>query len=233
MAKIIMFGNQKGGVGKSQVSIMTATALSQTPFNLKTCIIDIDNQKSIISARSFDLRAYEVDNVPFDVFNYSISDLQANIATLDKQYNLILIDAAGKMDNTQPIQTQEITMALMYVDFVFMPFVSGSHILEATTNYFRFIRQVQVIRALQSRNLKAYGFINMYRTRSKSNAFLNEDIEQLKASESLLMLQNSLNDYSLFRDADTITSLYDATTTDSAKQNFTQWCNELLNIIQS
>ena len=137
------------------------------------------------------------------------------------------------MDNTQPIQTQEITMALMYVDFVFMPFVSGSHILEATTNYFRFIRQVQVIRALQSRNLRAYGFINMYRTRSKSNAFLSEDIEQLKTSESLLMMQSSLNDYSLFRDADTITSLYDVTTTDSAKQNFTQWCNELLTIIQS
>lgn len=233
MAKILMFGNQKGGVGKTQVSIMTATALSQAPFNLKTCIIDLDNQKSIIRCRNFDLRAYQVDNVPFDVLNYSISDLQANIAALDKEYNLILIDVAGKMDNSQPIETQEITKALMYVDFVFIPFVAGNHILEATTDYFRFIRQVQQIRALQSRNLRAYGFINMYRSRSRSNAFLSEDLEHLKESESLLMMQNVLNDYSLFRDADTITSIYDADTADTAKQNFTTYLNELLNIIQS
>ena len=228
-----MLGNQKGGVGKSQISIMIATAFSQAPFNLKTCIIDLDNQKSIIRSRNFDLRAYQVDTVPFDVLNYSITDLQANIAALDKEYNLIFIDTAGKLDTTQPIEMQEITKALMYVDFVFIPFVAGNHILEATTDYFRFIRQVQQIRAIQSRNLRAYGFINMYRSRSRSNAFLNEDLEHLKQSESLLLMHNSLNDYSLFRESDTITSIYAPLSNDSAKQNFTQFCNELLNIIQS
>ena len=85
MAKILMFGNQKGGVGKTQVSIMTATALSQKPFNLKTCVVDIDNQKSVIRARNFDLRAYQTESVPFDVFSYSMPEVQKNIARSEER----------------------------------------------------------------------------------------------------------------------------------------------------
>ena len=127
-----MYGNQKGGVGKTQVSIMTATAMSQKPFGLKTCIVDIDNQKSVVRSRIFDLRAYQIENPPFDVHNYTIVELQANIEQLDKDYQLIIIDAAGKLDNTQPIETQEITKALMYVDCLFIPFVAGNYNLEST-----------------------------------------------------------------------------------------------------
>ena len=80
MAKILMFGNQKGGVGKTQVSIMTATALSQAPFNLKTCVVDIDNQKSVIRARSFDLRAYQTESAPFEVRAYTLPDARCRWA---------------------------------------------------------------------------------------------------------------------------------------------------------
>jgi cellulose biosynthesis protein BcsQ len=232
MAKIIMIGSQKGGVGKTAVTVMTATALSQEPFNLKTCVIDLDNQKSVLTARNYDLRAYETGKASFEVLDYSISDLQANIARLDRENDLIFLDVAGKMDNTQPIESQEITKALVYVDCLFIPFVSGAYILESTLNYFRFIKQVQVIRAVQTRNLKAYGFINMYRQRTKANIFLNEDIEALKESESLIMMKNSLSEYALFREADTITSLFDPLSNDSAKANFTAWLNEFLQIIQ-
>ena len=207
MAKIIMIGNQKGGCGKTAVTVMAATALSQEPCNLRTVVIDLDPQKSVIRARKLDLKAYQTDVAPFDVLSYSITDLQANIKRLDKEYQLIFIDVAGKMDNTQPIETQEITKALMYVDYLFIPFVAGNYNLESTVDYFNFIRKVQNIRALQNRNLQAFGFINLQKARSKANALLNEDLEILKESENLKMLVNGLNDYSLFRDADTIVSL--------------------------
>ena len=73
----------------------------------------------------------------------------------------------------------------------------------------------------------------MHRSRSRANAFLSEDLEHLKESENLVMMQSTLNDYSLFREADTVTSIYDAQSSDSAKQNFTTFLNELLTIIQS
>ena len=231
MAKIIMIGNQKGGCGKTAVTVMAATALSQEPCNLRTVVIDLDPQKSVIRARKLDLKAYQTDVAPFDVLNYSIGDLQTNIKRLDKEYQLIFIDVAGKMDNTQPIETQEITKALMYVDCLFIPFVAGNYNLESTVDYFNFIRQIQNIRALQNRNLQAYGFINLQKARSKANALLNEDLEILKESENLKMLVNGLNDYSLFRDADTITSLYDPLSTNSAKHNFSSFTNELIKII--
>ena len=165
-----MFGNQKGGVGKTQVSIMTATALSQKPFNLKTCVVDIDNQKSVIRARNFDLRAYQTESAPFDTFSYSMPELQKNIASLDKTYQLIVIDAAGKLDTAQPIEIQEISKALMYVDSLLIPFVAGNYNLESTLDYFRFIKNVQLQRALQPRPLNVFGFVNMHRARSRANA---------------------------------------------------------------
>lgn len=227
-----MFGNQKGGVGKSQVSIMTATALSQSPFNLKTCIIDTDNQKSVVNIRNLDFRAYQTETAPFDVLNYKVAEMQNIIGQFDKEYDVIIIDAAGKLDNDLPIETQEITKILMYVDFLLVPFVSGNHNLSATLQYFQFVRQVQKLRQLQARNLSVTGFINMHRSRSRANTFLIEDIEMLKASENLKMMAHMLNDYALFKEADTITSIYSADTTDSAKANFSSFINELISIIQ-
>jgi cellulose biosynthesis protein BcsQ len=231
MAKILMFGTQKGGAGKTCVSVMTATALSQPPFNLKTVVIDLDHQKSVVRTRKFDLRAYQVETVPFEVLSYSISDLQANIGQLDKDYQLILIDVAGKLDNTQPVEIQEITKALIYVDYLFIPFVAGSYNLESTVEYFQFIKQVQTMRAVQPRPLNVFGFVNMHRARSRANAFLNEDLETLKESERLVMFDTALNDYALFRESDTIISLFDAKSNDGARANFSTFLNELLSII--
>jgi cellulose biosynthesis protein BcsQ len=232
MAKILMFGNQKGGVGKSQCSIMTATALSQAPFNLKTCIVDTDNQKSVIRIRNLDLRAYNAVEAPFDVFDYKVAEMQNKIGAMDKDYDVIIIDAAGKLDNDLPIETQEITKILMYADCLFIPFVAGNHNLDATIDYFQFVRQVQKIRQLQARNLKVFGFVNMHRSRSRANTFLLEDIDTIQATEQLEMMKTALNDYSLFRDADTMTSIYTPLSSDAAKANFSAFIDELLVKIQ-
>ena len=232
MAKIISIGNQKGGVGKTQISIMLATALSQKPFNLKMCVIDLDNQKSVVNIRELDLRAYQTENVPFEVFSYNVATLQNNIGDLDKAYDVIIFDVAGKLDNDAPIESQEITKILMYVDCLFIPFVAGNHNLNATLQYLKFAQQVQKIRQLQARNLSVHGFINMHRSRSRANQFLVEDIETLKESQSLKMMETALSDYAVFREADTITSIYDPLSNDSAKHNFSAFLNEFITIIQ-
>ena len=232
MSKIVMFGNQKGGVGKTQISIMAATALSQKPFNLKVAVIDLDNQKSVIRSRNYDLRAYKITSAPFDVFDYELNDLQASITAIDKVYDIIIIDVAGKLDNKQSIEIQEITKTLMYVDILFIPFVAGNFNLESTLDYFKFIKSVQLQRALQPRPLNVYGFINMNRARSRASTYLSEDLQTLQTSERLTIMQAVLNDYALFRESDTITSLYGINSSDSAKANFSTWLNELISVIQ-
>lgn len=227
-----MIGNQKGGIGKTAITVMSATALSQEPFNLKVCVIDLDRQKSIFKTRSFDVQAYETETVPFDILPYSIKELQSKIQDLDKAYQVIFIDVAGHLDNSQPIESQEITKALMYVDCLFVPFVAGGYNLDSTLEYYEFVKQVQVIRALQARTLHAFGLVNMNRQRTKANSLLNDEIQALQAKENITIMQTALNDYALFRESDTITSLYDAIATDSAKANFTAWLNEFISIIQ-
>jgi chromosome partitioning protein len=232
MGRIISIANMKGGTGKTTVSVMIATALSQKPFNLKTCVIDLDQQKSVVGIRNLDLRAYQTDVVPFEVFDYRIADLQNNIGKLDKEFDVIFLDAAGKLDIDLPIESQEITKILMYVDSLFIPLVSGNYNLDATIKYLEFAHQVQKIRQLQARNLTVTGFVNMHRQRSRANQFLVDDIETLKESHSLKMIETALNDYALFRESDTITSLFDPLSNDSAKANFSAFLNEFISIIQ-
>jgi cellulose biosynthesis protein BcsQ len=234
MAKVISISNQKGGVGKSQITLMTAAALSSPPFDLKVCVVDLDNQQSIVRTRTYDLQAYGIDSVaaPFDVLNYDIADLQNDITRLDQNFDVVLIDTAGKLDNKLPIESQEITKVLVYADFVFLPFVAGNHNLEATLDYFKFIKAVQLQRAIQPRPLQVLGFVNMHRARSRANVFLNEDLDSLQAKEGLRMMKMALNDYALFREADTITSIYDPLSNESAKLNFLAWINEFIMLIQ-
>ncbi len=236
MAKIIMFGNQKGGVGKSQCSVMVATALSRPPFNLKVALVDIDEQKSIVYARKMDALSYVTEGgaatpPPFEVFDFDIETLQNQVADLDKKYQVLLIDAAGKLDAKADINQQEVTKSLMYIDYLLLPFVAGNYNLDSTLRYLQFILQVQKARVLSNRQLTAIGFVNMYRSRSRKNQFLLQDIADLGQSAQLPFMQNYLNDYALFSDADTFSSIYEINpTSDPAKQNFQIWFNEFCKI---
>jgi cellulose biosynthesis protein BcsQ len=234
MAKILMFGNQKGGVGKTLVSVMTASALGHAPFNLKVAVIDIDNQKSVAYARDIDVQSYPAETpTPFAVINYTIAELQKNITQLDAEYDVLIIDVAGKLDTQADVTQQEITKALMYVDVLFIPFIAGSYVFTATYNYLTFIEQVQATRALQTRKMKVYGFVNMYRSRSKVNQMLLQYIDTLHENNNLQLMKTYLNDYTLFKEADTMTSVYDAQSNDAAVTNFVEWFNELVQIIQN
>ncbi len=228
MSKIIIFGNQKGGVGKSTITCLCANALSQAPFNYKICVIDNDKQQSIVEARSFDIE--DGETVPYEVFKMSISEMQQRLQTLDEQYDLIFVDTAGKLDADEAIESQEITKALVYCDYLFLPFRAGNFNMDATLQYLKFLLKVQEQRADSQRPLKLCGFVNMYRVRSKVNDFLITEIKHLKQSGFPFMV-NRLGNYTIFEDVDTLTSMYDEDTNNTAKLNFTVWLNEFLKII--
>ncbi len=230
MSKIIAFGNQKGGVGKSTIITLCANALSQAPFNLKICIIDNDQQRSIEEARIFDWDGRE-DEPPYDVVGMDLTTLQEQIHHYDEAYDLIFIDTAGRLDSNLDIQQQEITKALMYVDYLFIPFKAGNFNLDATLEYLKMAAVLQELRANTERPLQFYGFVNMYKDRSKINFHLITEIENLRTAGVPFMLCR-LRNYTAFEDVDTLTSMYDVNTTDKAKLNFTVWLNEFIKILK-
>lgn len=229
MSKIVAFGNQKGGVGKSTIITLCANALSQPPFNLKICVIDNDPQRSIYEARQFEAEDRE-GKMPYDVVAMDLLALQTNIYEYDKRYDLILIDTAGRLDANLDIQQQEITKTLMYADYLFIPFRAGNFNLDASLEYLKMAAKLQQLRATSQRPLRFYGFINMFKDRSNSNAHLIEEIENLRSAGVQFMLCR-LRNYALFEEIDTFSNLYDVNSNDKAKLNFTVWLNEFVKIL--
>jgi len=71
--RIITFGNQKGGCGKTTGVQLFANIFSQAPFNVRILVIDLDTQITITETRWADLKAS--DAVPkYDVLTMSIED---------------------------------------------------------------------------------------------------------------------------------------------------------------
>lgn len=232
MANIIVFGNQKGGIGKSTCSLLCANALSQGTFNYKVLIIDADHQQSLSDARRLDQDSGS-KTFPYEIIEMSISDIEQNIAKLDQEYDFIFIDVAGKMDTNTPIDQQETTRILMYTDWLFIPFKAGSFNLDASLRYIKLILQVAAMRQQSERTLNIRGFVNMYRSRHRMNRYLLEDIQQIKEVSQVNFMRAYLNQYTLFEDIDTFTTIYNDKSRDNAKVNFVIWLNELIRTIAS
>ena len=161
----------------------------------------------------------------------SVEELQDRIHELDKEYDLILIDTAGRLDHTVSVENQEITKALMYADYLFIPFRAGSFNLDASIEYLKVAHKLQQLRLKTKRPLKYYGFVNMFKDRSKTNAFLVTEIEHLRTQGIPFMLCR-LRNYTLFEEIDTRTSYYDVNANNKAKLNFTVWINEFVKTLK-
>lgn len=231
MSTIVAFGNQKGGVGKSTVLTMVANALAQAPFDIRLCVVDTDPQRSLLEARAFDMDE-DSDTPPYPILGMSVDELQEQIHELDQTYELILLDTAGRLDHSIPVEQQQITRALMYADYLFIPFRAGSFNLEASMEYLKMAHALQEIRAKKERPLRYRGFLNFYKDRSKSNAFLLSEIEHLQ-ERGIPFMNCHLRHYSLFEEVDTLTSFYNVNTTNKAKLNFTVWLNEFFKQIKN
>lgn len=231
MAKIILFGNQKGGVGKSTLTMLTATALSQPPFNLDVCVLDADDQRSLSDMRQSDIGQNKDLAPPYDIRPATLNDIHRDIRELDRRYHVVFIDVAGKLDLNIAADKQEIIPYLSYVDMLFMPFVAGNFNVEASAKYLKTVLHVQLSRQLSTRPLKVFGLVNMFRERSRVNNFLLDDIQNLQSVVEIQFMQTHLRDYALFKESDTLKSLYSESSNDAAKANFRNWIDEFTNLL--
>lgn len=230
MAKIILFGNQKGGVGKSTLTMLTATVLSQAPFNLNVCVLDADDQRSLSDMRQNDLAQGEDIKAPYEIRPATINDIHRDIRELDRKFDIVFIDVAGKLDLNIAPDKQEIIPYLSYVDLLLMPFVAGNFNVDASAKYLKTVLHVQLSRQLSARPLHVYGFVNMYRERSRVNSYLLDDIQNLRSVVDIQFMETHLRDYALFKECDTLHSLY-SESNDAAKANFRTWIDEFINLL--
>lgn len=229
MAKFIVFGNQKGGIGKTTFAVLTASSLSQSPFNKRVLLIDNDNQKSVVRLRDYDKESYDTPP-PYPVLEMSYQEIVKVIEDLDKDYDYIFIDTPGKLDANLPAEQQEVTKVLLLTDYLFMPFKGGALNLDATTDYVQVLLKAKQHRASSNRPLEIYGVVNFYKERSRINRELKEELEYLKAHAGLDFMETHLKQYTAFEYLSTYESLYDVKSNDAAKVNFTAFLNEFYKI---
>ncbi len=234
MAKIIVFGSQKGGVGKSTLTNLTATALASPPFNYKISVIDADPQKSLLDARGQDLKALPSTAAPYQLFDSNGKILLPILQERNDKDDFIFIDLAGKLDINLPLQEQEITPTLLNTDLLVIPFTAGNYGLDATLRYLHYVLDVVKIKQKMARPLQILGFMNMHVGRWREDKFLREMAEEIASETGLRFMTNNLGFYAAFRSANTLQSLYeDKKTSPPEITNFKKWLNELHKIIEN
>ena len=227
MAKIIMFGNMKGGIGKSTATLLTATALSQAPFNQKILVLDMDRQQSLYELRMLD--SEETDEFPYDVQLLDLDTFFASIEELDEKYDLIFIDTGGKLDNNLPFEQQEITPLLLNTDLLLVPFVAGNFGTDATLRYLEYVVKVRQLKRQKGEDLAVTGFVNMHIKNRKEDSQLENYLGEIASETGLRFMQNKLGFYSAYRGADTLKSLYKDKATIPQERNFKLWIKEIFN----
>lgn len=131
---IILFGNQKGGAGKSTVTLLFANYLTQAKMRTVT-IIDFDYQQSI--AQKYE-RAKLLENVePYTVVAASLEHFPGmkNIMCSDKS-QIVLIDLPGKLDDDGLIEV------FKAADLVICPFSYDEFSFESTVLFSVVLRKI-------------------------------------------------------------------------------------------
>lgn len=202
MAKIICVANRKGGVGKTTLATNLAVALNNKG---KSILIDADEQQS----------AFKWTNQRDDIECITVhSDLLEKLEQLDKEYEYILIDVAGR-DSTI------FREALLVSDTLIVP-IQPSLLDLQVLDYM----QEKVKTAKQTNeNLKAYVLINRAAVRTTE---LKDAIEFIAEFDQFKLLKTVLFERKQFRDAIVESKSVTEMNASKAKDELNQLIIELL-----
>ncbi|WEA00744.1 ParA family protein [Mucilaginibacter sp. SJ] len=131
---ICLFGNQKGGVGKSTLTVLSGNYLSLAK-DWPVTIIDMDYQQSI--SQKFEKAKVLENEEPYDVMAATLETfpLLSNVLTKSKK-DAILIDLPGKLDDDGLIPV------FKCADLVICPFSYDEFTFESTVLFAVVLKKV-------------------------------------------------------------------------------------------
>ena len=202
MAKIICVANRKGGVGKTTLATNLAVALNTKG---KSILIDADEQQS----------AFKWTNQRDDIECITVhSDLLEKLEQLDKEYEYILIDVAGR-DSTI------FREALLVSDTLIVPTQPSLLDLEVLD----YMQEKITTAKKTNENLKAYVLINRAAVRTTE---LKDAIEFIAEFDQFKLLKTVLFERKQFRDAIVESKSVTEMNASKAKDELNQLIIELL-----
>lgn len=187
--KILSISNSKGGVGKSVVTMMVATALAEQKKK-KVLILDCDSQSSITEMYEQE-KEFNPDATPLvEVESMSPRRVQTFLKRFGADYDVIFIDIPRMTDKKADSPT---VMLLYNCVGVLIPVIASEVDVLATQEFMAVLEDAKIFKEEMKEEFNYYGFINR-RNQRKSN----ELTEDLLKKEGLKMFRNSLPDLKIF-----------------------------------
>lgn len=133
---IILFGNQKGGCGKTTNCIQFANYLVEK--GKEVLVLDLDFQRSLSDRRKEDLDTY--DNEPkYEVIQTDISNVAKIIDDFTKlEQGILIIDLPGKIDD------DSLGVILKAADIIVCPFKYDKFTMDSTGFFIQILQYLKV-----------------------------------------------------------------------------------------
>lgn len=143
-SKIIVFANQKGGVGKSTLCISYAHYLATVAGILVGAIIDCDIQQTVSKQRETDLKTYgENQYTYFQVVTFSLDNHSAIpdiVKSLRQTEDMVYL-----FDTPGTIQSQGLLSLLTLADAIICPFHFDRKTVASTATFIKFVEKIKDI----------------------------------------------------------------------------------------
>lgn len=174
--RIIVFANQKGGVGKSTLCMMFANYLAN--LGEPVAVIDADLQQTIFEQRQSELANASSEDVPWDVVSVDTTDLSKVESAMQMATTFpgtILVDVPGNIsdDNLLPIYAD--------ADYIISPITYHPNVVASTKKFASIMEQ---LKEGLGASFKMWFVPNMIDDRKKHN------LEELKHNAWLALHQH-------------------------------------------
>ncbi len=233
MGKVIIFGNQKGGVGKSTCTLLAANALASKPFNYKVKVIDLDEQQTIGYLYEGEIERgtkpiWELIAYPHSITGGKIHKFLKVFNKAMEESDLLFVDLPGYLDEGGKTDTVS-PMA----DFIFIPFTPSDKDTYSTETYLLAMKQKKKqVKEEQDRKLAVVPFANKIDSRIKSQiSYVKTVRKAFKEMHGIKSMKNMLGSYKDHANAGIDTNLYGGIN-HIKESNLTKWINELHSIIK-
>lgn len=215
-AKIISIANRKGGVGKTTLSVLLATALA-TEKKLKVCLLDTDSQKSALNRRLIEQAQNGDEAPPYDIEHVYPKYLTMELKHRSEEYDVILIDVPRLTDSEKDT---EVVTAIVHCDVVIVPTTAAEMDVVATNDFLKIVEDVKEKRTELGMPFSYHLVVNKWNnTKDCTNT-----VEYFKSKEAPIF-DTYLSDLVIFRPPSTYHSVLE---TKEGKRRFGDFFREFL-----